>query len=180
MIYLSIFAALLLFLVLAATIVRSLHSTSDLSMPGMSGSDTLTSDEQADEALQFEALLRIFSEDDHRFVAALGDPRIQGLLHFERKRMAIGWIRRKTAEARSVMREHARRVRELEDLKVSGEARLAFQYFELLALCELLALLIFFFGPAGLQGLAVQTNGILLGMRRLGETTVSDADLLVS
>jgi hypothetical protein len=177
MIYLSILAAVLLFLVLAAMIARSLYAASDVDIPSLSGPDALASGSRVDDAnqvLHSEILERIFNEDDHRYVAEMGDLRIARLLLIERKRVAITWIHRKTAEARFIMREHMRRARAARDLKVSGEVRLAVRYLELLTLCELFALAVFFFGPAGLQGLALHTNGILLGMKRLGESAALD------
>jgi hypothetical protein len=65
-------------------------------------------------------------------------------------------------------------------LKVSGEVRLALQYLELLALSKALALIVVFFGPAGLQRLAIQTNAILLGMKRLHESAVPDGGAVAS
>jgi hypothetical protein len=97
------------------------------------------------------------------------------LLAYERKRIALGWIRRKTAEARFIMREHARRARKAKDLNVSAEIRLALQYLELLALFELLALTVFIFGPAGLQRRALQTIAILSDIRRFGGSAASNA-----
>jgi hypothetical protein len=183
MIYLSILAAMLLFLVLAATIVRSLHAGSDVDIPGVSGPETVGSGGRLDDAnqvLHYEILQRIFNEDDHLYAAQMGDVRIARLLLIERKRVAITWIQRKTAEARFIMREHRRRARTARDLKVAVEARLAVQYLELLALCELFVLAVFFFGPAGLRGLALHTNGILLGIKRLGESTALDQGAAIS
>jgi hypothetical protein len=180
MIYLTISAALLLFLVLALTIARSAHPVPDLDLHEMLSPDSPSQNSRHDEMDQIphsEILQRIFSEDDHRYVAEIGDPLVERLLLLERKRVAIGWIRRKAAEARFIMREHARRARGSRNLDVSREARLAFQYLEFLALCELLVLTVFFFGPAAWQGLAIRTNGILSGMRRLGESATLGADI---
>jgi hypothetical protein len=183
MIYFSISAALLLFLVLALTIARSAHPTSDLDLHDVLSPDSLRPNGRPDEMERgphSEILQRIFSQDDHLYVAEVGDPRVEQLLLRERKRVAISWIRRKVAEARFIMREHARRARGARNLEVSDEVRLAFQYLKLLALCELLVLTVFFFGPAACQGLALRTHEILLGMRRLGESAALDADIATS
>ena len=183
MIYLSISAALLLFLVLALTIARSAHPVADLDHHEVPSPDSLSPyrrHREMDRTCHLEVLQRIFSEDDHRYVAEIGDPRVERLLLLERKRVAIGWIRRKAAEARFIMREHMRRARRAKNLEVSREVRLAFQYLEFRALCELLVLTVFFFGPAAWQGLAIRTNGILLGMSRFGESAAPDADTAAS
>jgi hypothetical protein len=182
MIYLSISAALVLFLVLALIIARSAHPAPELDQHELLNPDSLRPNGRSAEmgAPHSEILQRVFSQDDHLYVAEVGDPRVERLLLLERKRVAISWIRRKLAEARFIMREHARRARGARNLEVSDEIRLAFQYLELLALCELLVLTVFFFGPAAWQGLALRTHGILLGMRRLGESAGLDADIATS
>ena len=179
MIYLSIFAALLLFFALVMAIARSLYWEPDLNVAGLPGTATGQMDE-ANEAFSFKILLRAFGDDDRRFVAELGDKHIERLLLFERKRIALRWIRRKSAEARSIMREHANRAREARDLRASGEARLAFRYVELLMLCEGLSLIVFLFGPAGLQKFAVQTNTVLSDMKRFGNVVVPGTDTVTS
>jgi hypothetical protein len=178
MIYLSLFAALLLFVALWAMISRCLHPEPDLDFDGPNGQQGVSFEGRGDDAnnaLYREILLRAFSREDQRFIATLGDPRVERLLLVERKRIALSWIRRKSAEARLIMSEHVRRAREASDLKVASELRLAFQYLELLALCEFLGLMVFSFGPAGLQGLALQTNAILLDMKRFGEPVAPSA-----
>ena len=178
MIYLSLLAALLLFIALVATIARSFHTESDLNFGGWDFQEASSSDgrnDDASDAHNLEIFLRAFSGDDQRFVETLGDSGVQRLLAYERKRIALGWIRRKTAEARFIMREHARRARKAKDLNVSAEIRLALQYLELLALFELLTLTVFIFGPAGLQKRALQTIAILSDIRRFGGSAASNA-----
>jgi len=180
MIYLSIFAALLLFFALVVLIARSLYWEPDLNIAGLPGRDAARQIDEANDAMSFEILLRTFGDDDQRFITALGDKYVERLLLCERKRIALRWIRRKSAEARSIMREHANRAREASDLTVSGEARLAFRYMELLMLCEALSLSVSLFGPAGLQKFAVQTNTILSDMRRFGNVVAPGADTVTS
>ena len=168
MIYLSISFAVLLLFVLSAIFARSMYSARDLNVV-ISDADSNAfhglSDE-TDAAIYLEILLKIFNDDDRRFVASLGNSQVEKLLCLERKRIAIGWIHCKEMEARSIMRDHVRRARTTSDLSVPREIKLVFHYIELLMLCELLILLILFFGPSRLQGLAMQTNGILSGLRR--------------
>jgi hypothetical protein len=181
MIYLSIlFAALVLFFALLMLIARSLYREPDLNIAGLPGTDATAQIDEANDAFSFEILLRAFGDDDLQFITALGDKDVERLLLFERKRIALRWIRRKSAEARSIMREHANRARESSDLRVSGEARLAFRYLELLMLCEVLSLSVFLFGPAGLQKFAVQTNRVLSDMKRFGNVVVPGADTVTS
>jgi hypothetical protein len=178
MIYLSLLAALLLFVALVATLSRSLHPEPDLDFDDLNAPQELSLEgpgEDTNAALYCEILLRAFSSEDQRFIATLGDSRVERLLLFERKRIALRWIRRKSAEARLIMTEHVRRAREASDLRVWSELRLAFQYLEFRALCEFLALMVFSFGPAGLQGLALQTNATLLDIRRFGGRVAPDA-----
>jgi hypothetical protein len=183
MIYLSIFAALLLILALVSMIARSLDSGTDEALAGLPAADVPASQGQpigANRAQDSDMPLRIFNDDDQRFIATLGNPRVEHLLRIERRRIALNWIRSEENRARSVMSEHLRRVRVAKDLKISGEIRLAGNYLRLLALCELLAMIVFFAGPAGLQGFAVRTDAILLGMRQLGEAVTPGTSLPVS
>lgn len=181
MIYLSLLATLLLFVALAAIIARSFHNEPDVNFSGLREQDTSFLDGRNDEAndgLNLEILLRTFSDDDQHFVETLGDASLQRMLAYERKRIALRWIGRKAAEAKFIMSEHVRRARAAKDLNVSAEIRLALQYIELLAHFELLAFIVFIFGPAGLRRRALQTNAILSDMRRFGEAAVSSAPAL--
>ena len=181
MIYLSLLAALLLFVALAAIIARSFRNEPDVNFSGLRESDASFLDgrnDDANDALNLEILLRAFGNDDQRFVDTLGDWGVQRMLAYERKRIALRWISRKAAEAKFIMGEHVRRARAAKDLNVSAEIRLALQYIELLAQFELLAFIVFIFGPAGLRRRALQTNAILSDMRRFGEAAVSSAPAL--
>jgi hypothetical protein len=174
MIYLSLLAAILLLLALGATIARSSQRESDLIFAGPHLREAMEGrNDDANDGLNLEILLRAFGDDDRRFVGTLGDPDLQRLLAYERKRIALRWIGRKTAEARCIMRAHVSHVRTAKDLSVSAEIRLAFQYVKLLTLFEFLSLSVFVFGPAGLQRRALQTNTLLSDMRQFGQTAVS-------
>jgi hypothetical protein len=177
MIYVSLVAAILLLLALLAMIARSFQTDSDLNFAGQP-QEAFSQDDRNDavnEALNLEIFLRAFGDDDQRFVETLDDSRVQELLAYERKRIAFRWIGRKKAEARSIMQAHLRHAREAEDLSVSAEIRLAFQYVELLALFELLAISVLIFGPAGLRKRALWTNAILSDMKRFGQSAVPGA-----
>ena len=181
MIYLSLLAALLLFVALAAIIARSFHNEPDVNFSGLREPDVSSLDgrnDDANDALNLEILLRTFSDDDQHFVETLADASLQRMLAYERKRIALRWIRRKTAEARFIMREHLRRARAAKDLNVSAEIRLALQYIELLTHFKLLAFIVLIVGPAGLRRRALQTNAILSDMRRFGEAAVTGAPAL--
>jgi hypothetical protein len=179
MIYLSLLAALFLLFALVATIARSFQGESDLNLGGPHFDQEAISlesgNDDANDALNLEIFLRAFGDDDQRFVDTLGDSRLHRLLAYERKRIALRWIDRKTAEAKGIMRAHVRRVREANDLSVSAEIRLALQYVELLTLFEFLSVSVFIFGPAGLQRRALRTNAMLSAMRHFGQTSVSGA-----
>src|SRR5246127_3036544 len=153
MIYLSLIAAVLLLLALLAMIARSFQTDSDLNFPSPSqeASSPDYRNNSVNDALHLEIFLKAFGDDDQRFVETLGDSRIQKLLAYERKRIALRWIGRKTAEARGIMQGHVRRAREAKDLSVSAEIRLALWYVELLALFELLAISVLILGPTGLR-----------------------------
>ena len=177
MIYLSLVAAALLLLALMAMIARSFQTDSDLNFAGQP-QETFSLDDRNDgvnEALNLEILLKVFGDDDQCFVETLGDSRLQELLAYERKRIALRWIGRKTAEARAIMQAHVRRAREAKDLSVSAEIRLALQYLELLALFKFLAISVLIFGPAGLRKRALWTNAILSDMKRFGQSAVPGA-----
>jgi hypothetical protein len=173
MIYLSLLAAIVLLLALGATIARASQRESDVIF-GPHLRETMEGrNDGANDALNLEVLLRAFGDDDQHFVGTLGDPDLQRLLAYERKRIALRWIGRKTAEARWIMRAHMSHVRTAKDLSVSAEIRLALQYVELLTLFELLSLSVFFFGPARLQRRVLQANALLSDMRHFGQTAVS-------
>ena len=171
MIYASLIAALLLLLALVALIARSLQ-TAGQPQEAFSLDDRKNA---VNDALNLEIFLKAFGDDDQRFVETLGDSRVQELLAYERKRIALRWIGRKTADARGIMQAHVRRAREAKDLSVSAEIRLALQYVELLALFEFLAISVLIFGPAGLRKRALWTNAILSDMKRFGQSAVPDA-----
>jgi hypothetical protein len=179
MIYLSLLAALFLFIALLATIARSFQRESDLNFGDPHLSQQAISLESGiddtNDALNLEIFIRAFGDDDQRFVATLGDLGLRRLLAYERKRITLRWIGRKKAEARGIMRAHVYRIREAKDLSVSAEIRLALQYVELLTLFEFLSVSIFIFGPAGLQSRALRTNEMLSAMRHFGQTAVSGA-----
>lgn len=174
MIYLSLGAAIFLLLALVAMIARSFQTGSDLDFAGQPQEASLLDDrnDAVKEALNLEIFLKAFGDDDQRFVETLGDSRVQKLLAYERKRIALRWIGRKTAEARGIMQAHVRRAREAKDLSVSAEIRLALWYVELLALFELLAISVLIFGPTGLRKRALWTNAILSDMKRFGQSAV--------
>jgi hypothetical protein len=176
MIYLSLGAAIFLLLALVAMIARSFRTDSDLDFAGQPQEAFLLDDrnDAVKEALNLEIFLKAFGDDDQRFVETLGDSRVQKLLAYERKRIALRWIGRKTAEARSIMQAHVRRAREATDLSVSAEIRLALWYVELLALFELLAISVLIFGPTGLRKRALWTNAILSDMKRFGQSAVRE------
>jgi hypothetical protein len=171
MIYVSLIAALLLLLALVVMIARSFQTDGQ-------PQEAFSPDDRKDavnDALNLEIFLKAFGDDDQRFVETLGDSRVQKLLAYERKRIALRWIGRKTAEARGIMQAHVHRAREAKDLSVSAEIRLALQYLELLALFEFLAISVLIFGPAGLRKRALWTNAILSDMKRFGQSAVPDA-----
>lgn len=167
MAYLSILMAVLLFSVLLVAIVRARQE-------GAAGAvdydEIPVPDGGADDALAAQMLARVFSAGDEAFVAGEASAGLERLLRRERKRLALRWVGRKDAEARWIMGQHARLARSARDLEPAGELRLALRYLELRSLCALLFLLISAFGPAGLHGLAAETNAVLSGIRTLGET----------
>jgi hypothetical protein len=171
MTYLSILIAVLLFVVLAVSLLRARR---DGAAGAIEDDEVLSAGapEAApeDEGLSAQMLTRVFSSCDDAFVAEEASAGLGRLLRRERKRLALRWVGRRAAEARSIMRRHARLARTARDVQVSGEVQLALRYVELRSLCGLLFVLVSVFGPVGLHGLAVQTNAVLAGIRTLGET----------
>jgi hypothetical protein len=174
MIYVSLIAAFLLLLALVAVIARSFRTDSDLDFAGQRFSLDARNDAVNDE-INLEIFLKAFGDDDQRFVETLGNSRLQELLAYERKRIALRWIGRKTAEARDIMQAHVRSARGAKDLSVSAEIRLALQYVALLALFEFLTISVLIFGPAGLRKRVLWTNAILSDMKRFGQSAVPGA-----
>jgi len=167
MTYLSILIAALLFFVLVVSILRPKHGNGG---GAVDYEEVLGLEGGADDSLSAQMLARVFSPGDEAFVAGEASAGLARLLHRERKRLALRWVGRKAAEARGIMRQHARLARTARDLRPSGELRLALRYLELRSLCALLFVLVSAFGPAGLHGLAAETNAVLSGIRTLGET----------
>jgi hypothetical protein len=171
MTYLSILVAVLLFFVLVVSILRSRHNGAAAAIDDDDVLGSGTSDASAeDEAVSAQTLTRVFSSCDEAFLAEQASAGLERLLRRERKRLALRWVGRKAAEARSIMRQHARLARTARDLQAFGEVQLALRYIELRSLCGLLFVLVSVFGPVGLHGLAVQTNAVLTGIRTLRET----------
>jgi hypothetical protein len=64
------------------------------------------------------------SAEDSEFVAALRSPRLLALLVYERRRLALAWLRQTRREAGRLYRLHVRSVRHAAGLRPAAELRL--------------------------------------------------------
>ena len=105
-----------------------------------------------------EVVKQIFCAQDSQFVAREGSPQLRHFFIGERRRVAIGWIRRTSLELRMAMREHVHVARQKEDIDVATEARVLLQYLRLRCLCGLLLASAMVVRPSGLRELAVYAS----------------------
>jgi len=105
-----------------------------------------------------EVVKQIFSARDLQFVAREASPPLQHFFIGERRRVAIGWIRRTSLDLRIAMREHVRMAREKEDIDAATEVRVLLQYLRLRCLCGLLLASAMVVRPSGLRELAVYAS----------------------
>lgn len=108
---------------------------------------------------------QVFSAQDSQFVAREASPPLQHFFIVERRKVAIGWIRRTSLELRMAMREHVRVAREKEDIEAATESRILLRYLQLRCLCGLLLASAIVVRPSALQELAVYASEL---SRRLG------------
>lgn len=105
-----------------------------------------------------EVVKQVFSPQDFAFVARQRSPRLQHLFISERRRVAMGWIRRTSAELSLAMQEHVRMSRQKEDVEAATEAKVLLQYVRLRCLCGLLLASATVVRPSALQELAVYAS----------------------
>jgi hypothetical protein len=105
-----------------------------------------------------EIVQRVFSPQDSEYVARVGTPRLERFYLGERRRVALGWIRRTSTELSQVMRAHVRAARAKQDLNAATEARVFLQYLRLRCLCGLLLIAALVVRPSLLQELAIYAS----------------------
>lgn len=113
----------------------------------------------------------IFSEDDREFISRMGSTRLLRIYQEERRRVALHWVRRISRQVGRIMRTHRLNSRQSQNLHVTAEANLFFQYLRLRFLCGLLLFLIYLFGPHAIQNLAFYAGELY---QRVG-SALSDA-----
>jgi ribosomal protein S18 len=103
---------------------------------------------------------QIFSPQDLDFVARERSLRLQRFFVSERRRIAMRWIRRTSAELSRAIQLHVRSAREAEDLEAYTEAKVLFQYVQLRCVCGLLLLSAILVRPSLLQEIAVYASAL--------------------
>ena len=101
---------------------------------------------------------QVFSSQDLAYVAREQSPSLRRFYLSERRRVAIGWIRRTSTELSLTMRDHVRASREKEDIRAATEATVLLQYLRLRCLCGLLLGSALIVRPSALQELAVYAS----------------------
>ena len=105
-----------------------------------------------------DVVKQVFSPQDFAFVASQRSPRLQHFFISERRRVAMGWIRRTSAELSAAMRDHVRVSRQKQDVEAATEARVLLRYLQLRCLCGLLLASAAVVRPSAVQELAVYAN----------------------
>jgi hypothetical protein len=101
-----------------------------------------------------EFAARIFSPADWTFVSGEKSAEVARLFRHERRVVALVWVHQTKTAIHRIMRDHTRVTRHSQDLNLATEARLFGQYFQLVAVCDLLILAIQSAGPARVGALA--------------------------
>ena len=117
----------------------------------------------------FEAAVlaaRIFSPQDHQFVAELRDPELLRLYRRERSRVAIDWIRKTSGEISAIMQTHRLQSRQSANLDPAAEGRLFFEFVRLRVLCATLQLTVRALGPHTVIALAARTGELCQRLAR--------------
>ena len=143
--------ALLLFGLLF--LLGSGHAANDIEL-----SDGDSAPDAGEEACPADVVKQVFSPQDFAFVARQRSVRLQHFFISERRRVAMGWIRRTSAELSVAMREHVRVSRQKQDVEAATEARVLLRYLQLRCLCGLLLASAAVVRPSAVQELAVYAN----------------------
>jgi hypothetical protein len=112
------------------------------------------------EACPPEVVSRIFSGQDWEFVAATHADPLKKFFRWERKSVALLWVRETSAGIKGIIREHSALARGSENLEFTTELKIFFQYAQLRMICALLFALIALGGPHWVRGLALHANGL--------------------
>jgi hypothetical protein len=123
---------------------------------------------------------RCLSLEDVRFVTTVRSPEVLQLLFFERRRLALGWLRRTRTEAGRLFRSHLRAARHAQNLRPAQEVRLLFYFMSLVFIYNLLTVLIRFSGPirtAGFLRMAHSLSHVLANLGGCIADTVAPAGL---
>jgi len=144
--WISFAIAILVLAVLAAWLVRALHSA-ESTPPGSYSPQVLI---QLNLALpSAEVVQRIFAPEDSDFISREGNRRLDRLFLEERKRLALAWMRRTREVLRGLMSLHLKVVRQNAGSSMATEIRLGANYLFFVLTYELLMILILMRGPFG-------------------------------
>lgn len=111
---------------------------------------------------------RCFAEDDFGFVAGLGSRDMARLLVRERRRLALEWLRLTRREAKRLFGLHIRAVRFAADLRPAAEFQFLAQACAFLLTYEVLAALVWFYGPFRARAYAQSIEGLGSVLAALG------------
>lgn len=107
-----------------------------------------------------EVVEQVFSSQDFAYISRMGSSRLRRFYISERRRIAMGWIRRTSADLSRAIQFHVRAAREAQDLEAATEAKVLLQYVQLRCLCGLLLLSVVLVRPSLLQEIAVYASGL--------------------
>jgi hypothetical protein len=154
MMSISIFVAAAIFLVLLLLALRSGEAEEQVS----GEAQERCPDERRNNLLPLDLVVRIFSRADREFIRRMRSPRLQRIYTEERRKVALHWVRRTSAEVSRIMRTHRLASRQSKDLDAAAEANLLFQYLKLKLVLGILVLLIASVGPDALDDLAAHAS----------------------
>ncbi len=111
---------------------------------------------------------RCFSEEDLEFAMALRSPGLLHLYEHERRRLALAWLHQTRREAGRLVRSHLNMARHAGDIRPGVEAKILLQMAVFLFVCQLLVLIVSFYGPFRTRRVLQSAHGLAEMLSGLG------------
>jgi len=176
---LSLFAVALLLIGLLAFLLRRSEAALSSDLSPLGSDDELLDASESFEHFRGELLDRMFGPDDWDFVLSRAPKQVQRLFLSERKELACYWLSYVRIRAKTAMRIHVAHARNADKLQPFLELRLAIEYLMVRVKCELVAAVLWLWGPMALRKMVKQVGGLSDQLTAL-LALVSKADTLPS
>ncbi len=105
-----------------------------------------------------EFISQVFSSHDSEFVLATNSSQLVRMFRYERRQVALVWVKQTSAAIQSTMREHKHIARMSNDLEFQTEVKLWLLYSELMLLCGVLFVAVQSIGPLSVRRLAMYAD----------------------